>query len=331
MRALVVGAGAVGQVYGYHLQLGGAEVWFLVKPKYADECRTGFTVYPLNDRRRRAEPRRFAAAGVVTSDDEVAAQTWDQVYLTVSSTALRGPWLPGLARASGQATVISLQPGIEDRQHVLQYVPDDRLVSGLISLISYAAPLPGETRFSEPGMAYWFPPLSPSPFSGPAARVEAVVAALRAGGMPAKRHPNVPGLAGFPSAVMMPYLVALEAGGWSFDRLGENAPTAARAAREAMDIVAARPEAGRRPPFIGLVSRPFVVRAGLWLGRRIIPLDLETYLREHFIKVGDQTRLMMSQYIDHARSRGLPSAALESLSNSVAALPGKEVAASRSS
>jgi 2-dehydropantoate 2-reductase len=253
------------------------------------------------------------------------------VYLTVSSTALRGPWLPGLARAAGDATVISLQPGIEDRTHVLRFVPEDRLVSGLISLISYAAPLPGETRFREPGMAYWFPPLSPSPFSGPAARVDAVVAALRAGGMPAKRHPDVPGLAGFPSAIMMPYLVALEAGGWSFDRLGENAPTAARAAREAIAVVAARPEAGRRPPFIGLAARPLVVRAGLWLGRRILPLDLETYLREHFTKVGDQTRLMMSQYIDHARSRGLPSAALESLSQSVAALPGKQVADSRSS
>ena len=132
MRALVVGAGAVGQVYGHHLQRGGAEVWFLVKPKYAEECRAGFTVYPLNDRRRRAEPRRFAADGVVTRDDEVAAEAWDQVYLTVSSTALRGPWLPGLARAVGDATVISLQPGIEDRKHVVQYVPEARLVSGLI-------------------------------------------------------------------------------------------------------------------------------------------------------------------------------------------------------
>ena len=331
MRALVVGAGAVGQVFGYHLHRGGAEVSFLVKPKYAEECRAGFTLYPLNHRRRRAEPRRFTGPGVLTTDDEVAAGRWDQVYLTVSSTALRGPWLAGLARAVGDATVISLQPGIEDRKVVLAHVPDERLVSGLISLISYAAPLPGETRFPEPGMAYWFPPLSPSPFSGPSARVDAVVAALRAGGLPAKRHPNVPGLAGFPSAVMMPYLVALEASGWSFDRLGENAPTAARAAREAVEVVAARPEAGRRPPFIGLAARPFVVRAGLWLGRMVIPLDLETYLREHFIKVGDQTRLMMVQYIDHARSHGLPSSALESLSSAIGALPGRENAPSRSS
>jgi hypothetical protein len=40
---------------------------------------------------------------------------------------------------------------------------------------------------------------------------------------------------------------------------------------------------------------------------------------------------MMSQYIDLARSKGLPSASLESLIGRVAALPGKEVAGSRSS
>jgi 2-dehydropantoate 2-reductase len=330
MRALVVGAGAVGQVFGYHLHLGGAEVAFLVKPKHADACRRGFTLYPLN-RRRRAEPRRFDGAGVVTRDDEVAAGRWDQVYLTMSSTALRGGWLPGLARASGDATVIALQPGLEDRAVVLEHVAEERLVTGLISLIAYAAPLPGETRFAEPGNAYWFLPLSPSPFSGPRARVDAVVAALRAGGMPARRHPDVPGFAGFPSAILTPYLVALEASGWSLDRLGENAGAAGRAAREALAAVASRPEAGRRPPLLGLAARPLVVRAGLWLGRKVIPLDLETYFREHFTKVGDQTRLMMSQYIDLARSKGLPSASLESLIGTVAALPGKEVAGSRSS
>jgi ketopantoate reductase len=33
MRALVVGAGAVGQVYGHHLARGGADVAFYVRPK----------------------------------------------------------------------------------------------------------------------------------------------------------------------------------------------------------------------------------------------------------------------------------------------------------
>ena len=68
------------------------------------------------------------------------------------------------------------------------------------------------------------------------------------------------------------------------------------------------------------------MKAGLWLGRRVIPLDLETYLREHFTKVGDQTRLMVAQYIDGAKTSGLPVAALEGLRDAVPALPGKDLA-----
>jgi 2-dehydropantoate 2-reductase len=175
-------------------------------------------------------------------------------------------------------------------------------------------------------VAYWVPPLGAAPFSGSRARALAVVAALRAGGQPARLHPDVPGLVGFPSAIMMAYLLALEAGGWRLDGLGRMGGRAGQAAREAIAVVARRVQ--RRPLLIGLASRPFTVRAGLWLGRRVIPLDLETYLREHFTKVGDQTRLMVAQYIDAGRASGLPVAALEGLRDAAGALPGKSLAAS---
>jgi ketopantoate reductase len=328
MRALVVGAGAVGQPYGRHLHLGGAEVTFLVKPRHARELEGGMSLYPLNDRRHRTIPVRFREYELVTSAREVAASRWDQVYLTVSSTALRGDWLPELLAAVGDATIIALQPGLDDRALILRHLPEERLVAGLISLISYAAPLPGETRFPEPGVATWFPPLAPSPFSGPSPRVDAVVAALRAGGFPARRHPDVGKLSGFPSALMMPYLVALEASGWTFAglRAGGHLATAARAAREAMAAVATRH--GRRPALLALAARPLVVRSGLWLGRLVVPLDLETYLRVHFLKVGDQTRMMMDRYVELAHEHGLEAGALEELRAAVPALAGKVVASS---
>jgi 2-dehydropantoate 2-reductase len=325
MRVLVVGAGAVGQVFGHHLARGGAEVAFLVKPRYAGAARAGYTLYALHDRRRRTTPIRFTGAGVVTSAAEAAASRWDAVILTVSSTALRGAWLAELAAATGDATVVMLQPGIDDRQVVLAAVAPDRVVAGLITLVSYLAPLPGETRFPEPGVAYFFPPLSAVPLSGPEARVRPLVDALRRGGMPARRHPDVGAVAQFPSALMTPFLLALEAGGWRMDRLGERAGVAARAAREA--IAVARARGGKTPPLGGVLARGWLVRAGLAVGRRLVPFDLETYLRSHFTKVGDQTRLMLAQYIDIARERGLAASALEELRDAVPALAaGKEVA-----
>ena len=69
----------MGQVFARHLALGDAEV--------------------------------TEGAGVVTRPEEVAAQRWDQVYVTVSSAALRGPWFEALARSIGNATLVLLQPG----------------------------------------------------------------------------------------------------------------------------------------------------------------------------------------------------------------------------
>jgi 2-dehydropantoate 2-reductase len=316
-KVLVVGAGAVGQVYGRHAQLGGAEVTFFVRDKYRDTVAGGFDMYPLN-RRRNTEPVRFERFAVVTRADEVAARTFDQVYLTVSSPALRGPWLAELIAAIGDATLIALQPGADDRERILAAgASEDRLVSGMITLISYHAPLPGETRFPRPGMAYWFPPMASAPFSGPAERVAAVVALLRAGGQPAKRHKNVAHQVAFPSAIMMAYLVALEGAGWSFRALARDGMTlGARGAREALAVVSLT--AGKPPFGMRIVARPGVLRTGLWFARRIIPLPLEVYLKEHFTKVGDQTRMFVEGYITRGRAAKLEVGALEQL---LAALP----------
>ncbi|HEU4731437.1 MAG TPA: hypothetical protein VFT22_26265 [Kofleriaceae bacterium] len=124
---------------------------------------------------------------------------------------------------------------LEDRAFVTANVDPRRIIDGMIGFLAYHAPLPGETRFAEPGVAYWFPP-APSPFSGE--RAGALIAALRRGKLPARR-----------------------------------------------------------------------VR----LARRVVPLDLETYLRIHFTKFGAQTRAGIQSYLDHGRTAGLSVDAIERL------------------
>ena len=48
MNVLIVGAGAVGQVYGYHLAKGGADVSFYIREQYAAELDRGFELYQLS-------------------------------------------------------------------------------------------------------------------------------------------------------------------------------------------------------------------------------------------------------------------------------------------
>jgi hypothetical protein len=310
MNVLIVGAGAVGQVFGRHLARGGAEVTFLVKPKYADECRRGFTLYQL----RSLKPVRLDGCGVIASPDDAAKQAWDQVYLTVSSTALRdGDWLAALGRATGDATIVKLQPGLHDRTYVSERIAPERIVDGQIGFLSYHAPLPGETRFAEPGMAYWFFP-GKSPFSGPPARVDAVVAALRAGKLPAKRVLDVPRAGAYPAAILNAFVLSLEAAGWSFRAMRKDGHAAlgARAAREAIRVVGH--ELGARPPLgARLAARPFAFRAMSRIAPAFIPCDFETYMRVHFTKVGDQMRLGLASYLELGRRAALDIAALDEL------------------
>ena len=46
MNVLIVGAGAVGLVYGKHLQAGGATVSFLIKPKHRAQAEAGYALNP---------------------------------------------------------------------------------------------------------------------------------------------------------------------------------------------------------------------------------------------------------------------------------------------
>lgn len=316
MRVLIVGAGAVGQVFGHHLALGGAEVTFLVKPAYADDCRRGFTLYSLHHKPPQAH--RFDGFGVITAPGEAAGARWDHVYLTVSSTALRsGTWLAELAAATGDATIVFLQPNLGDRAFLTSIVEPRRVVDGMIAFLSYHAPLPGETRFAEPGMAYWLPP-APSPFSGE--RAADVVSALRKGKLPARRVRDVTAAAPFQTAVLYAYLAALEGAGWSFAELrrGDRTRLAGRGATQAMAI--AGHQIARRVPWrIRLAARPLVIRIVLRLARRIVPLDLETYLAVHFTKLADQSQAGMQSYITHGRNAGLPVDAIEQLARFVAA------------
>ncbi|HEX8821184.1 MAG TPA: ketopantoate reductase, partial [Archangium sp.] len=158
----------------------------------------------------------------------------------------------------------------------------------------------------KPGTAFWFPPMARGLFSGPPERLQEVSRTLKAGGYPAARHPDTLRAAAIPTAVLTVFIAGLEAAGWSFERFLErdSLERVHQAAREAVRIAAWRTK-GSASAVLPLL-RPALFKAVLPLAARLVPMDLETYLRVHFTKVGEQTRLMMREYVDLGRSAGLP-------------------------
>ena len=308
MNILLVGAGAVGQVYGYHLQRGGARVSFFVRPKAAEATRKGMILYALNKRGPRV-PIRFEAAAVFTELGDVAKETWDEVWFCVPADAVEESWIASIAAAVGKARIIALPPGLESEKKFRAAFPDSDVVAGLIGMVSYQSPLPGED-VPQPGIAFYFAPGVPTVFGGPSGKT--VAAALKAGGCPAVAKPDAGTSSAFGSAILMPTVVGLEVAGWSLRefRRGDVPKLVVRAAREAVAITAAK--VGTRGPGLFFLSA-FTLRIAAWLAPKLVSFDLEGYLRHHFRKVGDQTRLMFGQYAKDAAATGLKSEALASL------------------
>lgn len=317
-KILIVGAGAVGQVYGYQFAQAGHQVSFFVKEKYRPSLEKGLTLYNLNSDKKKTKPITFSNFDTLSSWEDVKSsgeqQSWDQVYLCISSTALLNYDFDAMKAAVGeQTTIILLQPGPNDYALATQHINADRIIQGMITLISYDAPLTGES-VPTPGIAYWLPPLTATPFSGESTRLKDVIATFKSAGMAATSNPDLREEAPYPTALLMTFLTALEANDWNFDQLKANKKIQQQmitAQRQAFNTIAK--DNNKRPPIWNNWLKPWMVRVAIRFAPKALPMDIETYFQFHFTKVKDQTKLFMQNYIESATKNGLPVSELATL------------------
>ncbi len=329
---LIAGAGAVGQVYGWHLAQSGCKVHFFVKPAYADDLKAGLTLHHLEYRTawglQKPKAQHFTDFGILSEPMAVSNVQWDQVWLTFPSDALRSELSHALLAAVDSATIVCLQPDLHDGAYVQAHVAPEQVVQGLIPFLSYQSPLPGK---SDPaGIAYFLPPGMPTIVGMPASngsmqRVYDVVETLRAGGLSARAVEDFGRATAIAPALLQPLIAALELNKWQLDALpsSPNLSLGLEAAREAMAVAAAYTRASTRP--LNLLLLPWIWRMLLPILRRFFPLDLETYLQYHFSKTGIQTRLMLDNYATLAHKKGLPAEALIRLRHAMQDVPNSKV------
>lgn len=312
-KVCIVGAGAVGLVYAQFLRRAGASVALLVKPEYADVCGRGFALHQLRWGGR-CTTEQIDDFAIYTSAEELGERDFDQIWITVASDALRNAWLGEVLGKSRNATVVILQPDLEDRALVLEHIEAERLVQGLIGFLSFQSPLPQAPRLP-PGIAYSLLPFTASNFDGP--RAAAITTLLKRGGFAARQTNDLVGISAERSATTVPLIAGLEASKWSISGFVKGAwlSLSIDASKEALAVVAAHLD--RRPAIVRHILAPLPVRAALTLARPLAPFDLEAYLSFHFTKVGRQTRLMLETYAMLADKHGLSNVALRELRSGV--------------
>jgi 2-dehydropantoate 2-reductase len=322
-KVAVVGAGALGQPFGYHISEAGASVTYVVKEKYREEASRGFGLYQHG---LFGDPTHieFTDFEVQVDYGPLSEVDWDQVWLCLSSTAIRGDWLEEFLEAVGETTLVSIQPGLGDREYLEQQYPAERIVSGRVSMIAYPTPLPGGD-LPEGEVAYFLPPGEPMWLGGgEPGRAEQVAEMLNAGGCKADVRDDVRSYTMFTGALLETAVAGLELADWSLSefRKGPTLDLALEAGREAIDIVADYYDTS--PPMgVRLGSSASLMKIGLPMASFVMPFDLEAYLEEHFTKVGDQTRHELETFAEEGRSRELPVEALTELRERLGAAPGE--------
>ncbi len=309
MNVLIVGAGAVGQVYGYHLAKGGADVSFYIKEQHAAELDKGFDLYQLSMFGKmlsgRTKHHHFEQFSYISDPTSLRQRSYDYVINTVSSTALRSGWWEAFIDASGDAHIVSLQPALDDAEFILKTLPKERFIKGLIQFFSYQSPLPGNT---EPkGVHYMLPPVA-GLFEGEGESASYLIQALKSGGFNAQHRENLNFYSFSLSSITIPLTAALEISDWRISRLveHENLQLGLDASREANLAIALT--LGAKPVSSRLIKE-WLVRLLLRIAPFVSPFNVEAYMKFHFSKVGDQTRLMLEQFIAHAKDHELPHAA----------------------
>jgi ketopantoate reductase len=306
-KILVVGAGALGQVYGAHLARGVAEVHVLVRPERAAAARAGLSLWRIR-RGRAPQQQEFKPRGTITTASEAGETAWDAVLLCVASDALRGEWLAPLTEATAPATIVSIGQAAGDHGLVQRVAGAARTISAVPAVFAWHGPLTDELPSA--GTGYWLPRGAKLLVGGEQTRAEEIIAALRAGGLRARWSSDAILRGALMAARTTPYVAALESVGWSFAALRRDPllPVAARAAREAEAATRAQlDEAPRKPK----PPTPARARMALRLLPAMAPFDAERYAARPFSKVGEQTGLMLAEWIHLARTHSLEHTALQ--------------------
>lgn len=310
-RVLIIGAGAVGTSYAYFLSKQ-HDVSFLVKDKYVNELKSGFLFDWMNKKHQETELfTDYETYGYDSIDPE---QAWDMIIVTLATTAL--PKLDFTNINTTGATILSLSPGLDDLDVLKSRLANKQygtIVTAMISLISYTNDIDGKFACH-----YYASPAMPMPFSdienSPKPQAKQVAKLFNDAGIKSKAVKSSVKSSIYPNIFLTMFVLALEAAGWSFDTL-KNSGYLLDSMRQSIQALntASKKEYGLMSPIHGYLLPNFVLRLGLKLAPSLFPFDIETYLKQHFTKVGEQSYEHARHYIDIAKKHGVDAQVVEGL------------------
>ncbi len=292
---LIVGAGAVGIVYGAALHAIGENVTYWVREKYLEETQKGIPLHVISllGTKKMETPRRAVAK---LEDIEIVP---DEIWLCVSKTAVKSKDLDTLIRHFPRTHLVSFQPGLTDLEHLKKRFPDHKIDAGVIGFVAFQ-PHAAETR---KGISVWFPPGAPSQFYTPNA--SDFVRRLNKGGCPSKVDKKAMEKVSQMTVVLNAFVLYLELSDWRFKLFKKEIRNFNAFVDENLNIVNSHTK-NKKMGGLGILKSSFAFQTLLKTISLAAPFDLQAYLKYHFLKVRDQSLAMLVENIKVADDASLP-------------------------
>jgi 2-dehydropantoate 2-reductase len=321
MHVTVLGAGALGRVYGLRLVASGNEVSFVVRPAAAAAGRP-FVIEQVNGSRRRDAldrpdtvveiPARTAAVLVTVRFDQISAVRPEP----------DADDLTRALRAAPQVPIIVLTPLLPAQHTRLQATTGRRVVPAMPGVAGY---------FDDRGtVRYWIPGLASTLIEDPGTSdahasirptLEDLARKLTVAGLPARVERDVAGANAASTTAFFPLIAAIDAGGGIDGALGDKAllETVLDASKES-DALARK--LGKMASWSSLLMKfvgPFTLKPGVALARRLFPETVHFVERHFGPKLHDQHLAMGDAILQLGKDRGVEMPALARLMSLVRA------------
>ena len=98
-QVLIIGAGAMGIITGYHLNLAGAKITFLIRPHRVEALKQPQLLYSYDDHKL----KEYKGYSYITNPSEMIRATYDFIIVTLDAAALRNEIGQSLTKTIGEA------------------------------------------------------------------------------------------------------------------------------------------------------------------------------------------------------------------------------------
>jgi hypothetical protein len=140
-QILIVGAGAMGLLVGYHLQLAGVAVGFLVRPARVPEMSRSVVLYSYDD----ATLKTFADYRLISDVAEISRTSPDYVIVTLDGFTTRSLEGTALLKSIGDAIressteiiIGGIGVGLHDYYRHTMALPAHRILNGALGLLCH--------------------------------------------------------------------------------------------------------------------------------------------------------------------------------------------------